>query len=250
MPKTIEARTAAGGQVGRKGSRTRQALMDATRQLMEGRPIRDIRVADIARVAGTSPASFYRYFEDVIEAALAAAEAVEQMTPEMEALLLEPWPREEVYLRSHKLIETWTRLWERHRAILHFRNLAADEGDRRFADARTVATARVRELLEARLTAMHVEPIDAPALARVIIGIWERASASTVSPLRRKLSRARLLDGAAWIVALTFCGALPPGTLGLAEPSAPTRQAGARARARRPEHHGAQPATARKAATP
>jgi len=248
MPKMIEARTSVRAAIGRKGSQTRQALMDATRQLMEARPVRDLRVGDIARVAGTSPASFYRYFEDVIEAALAVAESVEQMTPEMEILLQEPWPREEVYVRSCQLIEIWTRLWERHRAVLHFRNLAADEGDRRFADARTAATTRVRTLLEAKLTELHDEPVDIAALARVVIGIWERASASTVSPLRRRLSRARLLDGAAYIVALTFCGSLPPGTV---RNSVAPAGAVARSPARqRPEHPQAQSAkAARKRAT-
>jgi len=227
--------------------------MDATRQLMEARPVRDLRVADIARVAGTSPASFYRYFEDVIEAALAVAESVEQMTPEMETLLLEPWPRDEVYVRSCQLIEIWTRLWERHRAVLHFRNLAADEGDKRFADARTAATNRVRTLLEAKLTELHDEPVDIAALARVVIGIWERASASTVSPLRRRLSRARLIEGAAYIVALTFCGSLPPGTVrnSVASAGAVARSAAGRPPAgERSEHPQAQPAkAARKRAT-
>ena len=59
---------------GKRGVETRQRLLDATRELLETHGIRDLRVVDIARTVGTSPATFYQYFRDVEEAVLALAD--------------------------------------------------------------------------------------------------------------------------------------------------------------------------------
>ncbi len=211
----MEIRNALGHAIGAKGSRTRTALMDATRRLMERESIRDIRVADIAAIASTSSATFYRYFKDVVEAALAVAQAVEQMTPEMERLLSEPWPTEEVFLRSRALVEIWARLWTQHYPVLQFRNLAADQGDDRFLDARGASIQRARTLIMAKVVAMQRQGADAPALTNAMLGALERTSANLIHNKRLRLSRARVIDGAAYLVALTFAGSLPAGVLGL-----------------------------------
>ena len=61
-----------GRPLGKRGAATRRRLLDATAQLLESHGVRDLRVVDIARVVGTSPATFYQYFRDVEEAVLAA----------------------------------------------------------------------------------------------------------------------------------------------------------------------------------
>src|SRR5882762_11779811 len=76
-----------GQAMGRKGTQTRERLIRATVDLLEKRSLRDVSVSDIATLAGTSSSSFYIYFADVTAAALAAAEGVEQITPQIEALL-------------------------------------------------------------------------------------------------------------------------------------------------------------------
>ena len=54
------------GQVlGRKGQETRRNLMAATRRLLCTSSPVDITAVAIAKVAGTSSASFYMYFDDV-----------------------------------------------------------------------------------------------------------------------------------------------------------------------------------------
>jgi AcrR family transcriptional regulator len=62
-----------GRALGQRGARTRRRLLDATSQLLETEGIRDLRVVEIARVVGTSPATFYQYFRDVDDAVLALA---------------------------------------------------------------------------------------------------------------------------------------------------------------------------------
>src|SRR5947209_9300350 len=51
-----------GRPLGRRAQQTRRRLLDATQELLESRSIRDVRVVDIARAVGTSPATFYQYF--------------------------------------------------------------------------------------------------------------------------------------------------------------------------------------------
>jgi AraC-like DNA-binding protein len=57
---------AADGRVpGRRGLATRQRLLDHVAEMLAAGSYRDLRVVDVARSAGTSPATFYQYFADV-----------------------------------------------------------------------------------------------------------------------------------------------------------------------------------------
>lgn len=60
--------------VGAKGSRTRERLLDALARALTCTAWHELRVIDVARDAGVSPATFYQYFPDVVTAfgALAA----------------------------------------------------------------------------------------------------------------------------------------------------------------------------------
>ena len=57
-----------------RGIATRRRLLDCTDELLTKTSYRDIKVIDIAREAGTSPATFYQYFPDVEQAVLVLAE--------------------------------------------------------------------------------------------------------------------------------------------------------------------------------
>src|SRR5271154_6665598 len=59
---------------GQRGLATRQRLLDATVELLTSTPWRSVKVIDIARRAGTSPATFYQYFENVEAAITVLAE--------------------------------------------------------------------------------------------------------------------------------------------------------------------------------
>ena len=57
---------AADGRVpGRRGLATRQKLLDCTAEMLKTTSYRDLKVVDIARKVGTSPATFYQYFPEV-----------------------------------------------------------------------------------------------------------------------------------------------------------------------------------------
>ena len=70
----VRAQVAQSGRVlGPKALQTRERLLGATDDLLSKRSLRELRVVDIARKAGTSPATFYQYFRDVEDAVLLLA---------------------------------------------------------------------------------------------------------------------------------------------------------------------------------
>ena len=85
---TAEAAVALDGRpLGKRGAATRRRLLDATARLLESDGVRDLRVVDIAREVGTSPATFYQYFRSVDEAVLVLAdELAEELHPVAELL--------------------------------------------------------------------------------------------------------------------------------------------------------------------
>ncbi|MGX7000424.1 TetR family transcriptional regulator [Caballeronia sp. KNU42] len=189
-----------GQSIGRKGAETRERLIKATVELLEKRSLRDVSVADITAVAGTSSSGFYIYFSDVAAAALAVAETIIQITPEIEALLSKEWTAENADANAHALVSAYVNFTRQHHAILRVRNLAADEGDRRFEDARHKAVARIHELLTARIEAAN-NGLDPSSGASAVLALMERISAISRLPLRRHHSRPKLISSAAFMVA-------------------------------------------------
>ena len=83
---------AADGRVpGRRGLATRQRLLDHVAEMLATSSYRDVRVVDVARKAGTSPATFYQYFADVEEAITVASEAVDGVRAILDQDNLSPW---------------------------------------------------------------------------------------------------------------------------------------------------------------
>src|SRR5579884_2649157 len=80
---TGQVRTVDGRIAGRRGQATRQKLLDCLSEMLKTSPYRDVKVIDVARMAGTSPATFYQYFPDVEGAVL---ELAEEMAREAESL--------------------------------------------------------------------------------------------------------------------------------------------------------------------
>ena len=189
-----------GQSMGRKGTETRERLIRATVELLEKRSIRDMNVSDIATLAGTSSSSFYIYFADVTAAALAAAEGVEQITPEIEAVLAAPWTASVAQGNAIALLEAYVNLSSKHHAILRVRNLAADEGDKRFEEVRHRAVSRIHELLELRIIAVD-NGLDSSAGASAVLALMERIAAIARLPLRRHHSRKSLIVAAAFLIA-------------------------------------------------
>ncbi|MGW0755218.1 TetR family transcriptional regulator [Streptomyces sp. NPDC002814] len=126
-------RTVDGRVAGRRGQATRQKLLDCLSEMLSSSPYRDVKVIDVARKAGTSPATFYQYFPDVEGAVL---EIAEQMAAEGGQLteLLEgrSWVGKAGWQTAQELVDGFLEFWRRNDAILRVVDLGAAEGDKRF----------------------------------------------------------------------------------------------------------------------
>ncbi|MFJ5531713.1 TetR family transcriptional regulator [Streptomyces sp. NPDC093261] len=130
---TGQVRTVDGRVAGRRGQATRQKLLDCLSEMLSSSPYRDVKVIDVARKAGTSPATFYQYFPDVEGAVL---EIAEQMATEGAGLtrLLEgrSWVGKAGWQTAQELVDGFLEFWRKHDAILRVVDLGAAEGDKRF----------------------------------------------------------------------------------------------------------------------
>src|SRR5437763_17087367 len=76
---------------GRRCIATRRRLLDCTAELLAKTSYRDIKVIDIAREAGTSPATFYQNFAEVEQAVLGLAEEVAEEGASLGDLVRGDW---------------------------------------------------------------------------------------------------------------------------------------------------------------
>ncbi|MET7702725.1 TetR family transcriptional regulator [Streptomyces sp. NPDC005485] len=130
---TGQVRTVDGRVAGRRGQATRQKLLDCLSEMLSSSPYRDVKVIDVARKAGTSPATFYQYFPDVEGAVL---EIAEQMATEgaglTQLLAGRSWVGKAGWQTSQELVDGFLEFWRKNDAILRVVDLGAAEGDKRF----------------------------------------------------------------------------------------------------------------------
>jgi AcrR family transcriptional regulator len=126
-------RAADGRMPGRRGRATRQRLLECTRDMLTTTSYRDVKVIDIARDAGTSPATFYQYFSDVEAAILVLAEEMAQTGEHLTVIITRgSWKGRSAYDTALTLVDAFLGFWDDHRPVLRVMDLATDEGDRRF----------------------------------------------------------------------------------------------------------------------
>src|SRR5256885_14470570 len=94
-----------GRRLGRRAQETRRRGLDAPARLLESHGVLDLKVVDIARAVGTSPATFYQYFRDVEEAVLALSEEVGEETAPLVELVDAPWKGGDSLAKATKLVE-------------------------------------------------------------------------------------------------------------------------------------------------
>ena len=130
---TGQVRTVDGRVAGRRGQATRQKLLDCLSEMLSSSPYRDVKVIDVARKAGTSPATFYQYFPDVEGAVLEIAEEMAKEGAGLTELVSgRSWVGKAGWQTSEELVEGFLDFWRKHDAILRVVDLGAAEGDKRF----------------------------------------------------------------------------------------------------------------------
>lgn len=208
---TAEAVALDGRPLGKRGAATRRRLLDATARLLESHGVRDLRVVDIAREVGTSPATFYQYFRDVEEAVLAlTAEVGEELAP-VDQLLSRTWTGPSGLTTAREMVDTFLGYWDAHRAVLRTRNLAAQEGDPRFREVRNNSLRPITDHLATTVTESQAEgrvsaEISPMAAAAALVALLERMGAFHGDLEALGITREDLVETTARIVHQTVTG--------------------------------------------
>ena len=168
-------RTAYGRTPGNRGRATRERLLKCTADLLEKRSYRELTVIEIARCAGTSPATFYQYFPDVEAAILVLARGMADRGAALATLIREGnWKGKPGYETATGLVDGFFDLWEQNRSLLRVVDLATLEGDLRFQNIRThllnQVTEALRDVVET-FRSQHPADLDPMAQAATIVSL-------------------------------------------------------------------------------
>lgn len=201
-----------GRPLGQRALKKRRQLMDATADLLKKHTLRDLRVVDIARAVGTSPATFYQYFKDVEDVVLQLAEEATAKMPSLTLMFEGEWEGKEGLEKARKVVDAFIQYWDEHGAVLRVRNTAADEGDARFLAMRSQATtpllSAMTQQLEVRQKVMKntagYKPVKPLAAAVAMGAILDRLSAYRKELEGLGLSRADIVETSAHILHKTL----------------------------------------------
>ena len=145
---------------------------------------RDLKVVDIAREAGTSPATFYQYFPDVESAILVLADEMVTIGQERFATLASAtsWKGRSGYAGAEALAGGMLAFWEEHQPVLRVVDLATEEGDARFANVRTRLLNDLNNTLAAAARDQQAQGrgqagLDPNAIAGVLVAMLAHVSA-------------------------------------------------------------------------
>jgi len=177
-----EPRAADGRVPGRRGMATRQRLLDCTQRMLRTETYRDLKVVDIAREAGTSPATFYQYFPDVTTAIVSLAEtAALEGNEQLTALVKQgPWRGAAGYATAEAIASGFIHFWEERWPLMRVMELTAAEGDQRFRSIRTRLlnefTVALSEVI-ASVQTKNPNPVDPMASASVLVSMLAHVAA-------------------------------------------------------------------------
>jgi AcrR family transcriptional regulator len=186
-------------------------LLDATAELLETNGILDLKVVDVARKVGTSPATFYQYFANVEEAVLALADEVGEKILELVPLVDQPWKGPRALELARQLVDGYIKQWDADRAVLRTRDLTAQEGDGRFRAVRNRSLSHLTDRLAERIAenqeAGRVSPeITSYAAASAMVSMMGRMATYQHEFEGRGVSRSEMVETVARILCQTVTG--------------------------------------------
>ena len=166
---------------GRRGRATRLRLLECTAELLATTPWRSIKVIDIARQAGTSPATFYQYFENVEQAILVMAEELMGGAGTLAELVDGDWAEPASWETARRVVEGFMAYWDTNRAVFRVVELATEEGDLRFQGLRVRAlnavTVTLARVIASGSGARSPAGADAMAVAATLISMLAHVAA-------------------------------------------------------------------------
>ncbi len=212
-----DLRAADGRVPGRRGRATRQRLLECTRDMLTTTSYRDVKVIDIAREAGTSPATFYQYFADVEAAILVLAEEMAQQGQHLTEIITEgSWAGVGAFDTSLALVDAFLEFWDDHRPVLRVMDLATDEGDGRFQKIRVRLLNDITNALADVTKASQVaggvpKGMDPMAAAGILVSMLAHTAAHQYGFEFWGIRTANLREAMARQVSWGVTGITPPG---------------------------------------
>ena len=201
---------------GRRGRATRQKLLECTQRMLATTSYRDVKVIDIAREAGTSPATFYQYFADVEGAALVLAEEMARRGQHLTAIITEgAWDGSEAHETALELVDAFLQFWDENRAVLRVMDLATDEGDGRFQKIRVrllndITNALAEVTRTSQGAARLPRRIDPMAAAGILVSMLAHTAAHQYGFEFWGIRTAKLRESMARQVSWGVTGITPP----------------------------------------
>ncbi|MES4886660.1 TetR family transcriptional regulator [Streptomyces sp. NPDC096012] len=208
-------RTVDGRVAGRRGQATRQKLLDCLSEMLSTSPYRDVKVIDVARKAGTSPATFYQYFPDVEGAVLELAEQVAAEGAGLTELLEgRSWTGKAGWQTAQELVDGFLEFWRRNDAILRVVDLGAAEGDKRFYKLRMKILNPVNNSLADAITELQAKgrvdkEVNPAAIAGSLVAMLAAVAAHQKGFSSWGVKQAELKPNLALLVHLGVTGKKP-----------------------------------------
>lgn len=202
---------ASGRPLGPKAASTRRKLLEGTAELLAAKGLRELRVVDVARRAGTSPATFYQYFQDVQAAVLALARDASGAMPALIERIDASWQGAAALEHARAIAEAFVEHWDAHHAVLRARNQASDEGDPRFQGVRAETMGALVEALARKIRDSQADgqvdgAIHPAAAAAAVSAILERLAAYHRELALLGVTRADLVETSARLVVQAVTG--------------------------------------------
>lgn len=213
---TGQVRTVDGRVAGRRGQATRQKLLDCLSQMLSSAPYRDVKVIDVARKAGTSPATFYQYFPDVEGAVLEIADGVaKEGTGLTEVVSGRSWAGKSGWQAAEELVDGFFSFWRENDAILRVVDLGAAEGDKRFAKLRTRILSSVTGALKDSISDLQSrgrvdKEVSPAAVAGALVEMLAAAASHQKGFQGLGVKQAQLKPNLALLIHLGVTGRKPP----------------------------------------
>jgi AcrR family transcriptional regulator len=163
---------------GRRGLATRKRLVECTIELLGSSSYRDLKVTDITRAAGTSPATFYQYFVDLESVLLAVAEQAVEDGQQLVGLIAgRQWSGTAGVTSTEALVDGFLDFYRSHRPTLRVVDLLSTEGDRRFRHLRVLILNGMTKAMATEIRKVQGDSdiaaggIDPMAMAGALIGL-------------------------------------------------------------------------------
>ncbi|MDT5100268.1 MAG: hypothetical protein QOC76_4005 [Mycobacterium sp.] len=167
-----------GRPLGRRGTETRDRILRSIERLVEENGLRGLRLADIAQEVGFSTPAFYQYFDDIDGAVLALNEEIGPISEGLNEALATDWTGDQALHTIEQFVGAYLEHWDRHRAVLRARNIAAQDGNERWAAIRKQDLLPVKNALARKVAAAqaagHLAGSVAPtAVAAILVTLLD-----------------------------------------------------------------------------